>query len=518
MFDLRIINGNLVDGTGAPSARLDIGINGDTIDTIGSLAGAESVCTIDAAGKIVCPGFIDAHSHSDAYILIEPSAASKLFQGITTEVTGNCGASAAPLVGAYQMPSDWRDKQYPGSWSSVSEYRELLESLHPAPNIVLLTGHNTLRAGIAGYGNRKLSRSELDKMKTLLEKSMDEGSRGLSTGLIYAPGMYASMAEISELAEVAARYNGVYTSHMRSEGRYLLEAIKEALEIGRESGVRVEISHLKTTGRQNWALLDEALDLIREARNDITVYADRYPYISANTELDVVLPDWAAAGGHASVMARLMNKSERIRIREEMLAARADADWQTITIGSTYHSDNARFQGMPLEQVASELGMHPVDAVLHLIELDTLKTSAFFGGMNEDNMIRILTEPYVMLGTDASLRVPGGPLGLDYPHPRAYGSFPRFMRIMMDSGLMTLEEAVRKTTSMPARQFGLQDRGIIEKGRKADVIIFDPALLRDISDYKDPHRLSQGVEYVIVNGVVTVSESRMTKERGGRFL
>lgn len=519
MFDIKITGGQVLDGTGCAAVVADVGINGDRIEATGDLSHAAAKLALSAAGKYVCPGFIDAHSHSDAYLLIEPSAPSKIFQGVTTEVVGNCGASAAPLVGKYHMPSDWLDKVYPGKWGTVAEYRQLLESVKPAPNVFLLIGHNTLRVGVAGYENRPLSVSELAGAKRLLEKSLDEGGRGFSTGLIYAPAMFASREELVELAKVAAKHDGIYTSHMRSEGKFLLEAIEEAIFIGKTAGIRVEISHLKTSGRANWPLVEKALGLIREARGTgVEVAADRYPYTSGCTDLDVVFPEWASDGGREVVLARLRNKGDRLRLREDLLKSRSENDWAGITIGSTNHPDNRKFQGMPLYDVATKLEMDPVDAVLYLTESDGLKTSAFFGGMCEENMMKILAEPYVMLGSDASLRATTGPLSLDYPHPRAYGSFPKFLRMALDGKTVPLFEAVRKMTSLPAKQFLMNDRGIIAKGKKADVVVFDPETVRDVSSYTQPHRLSEGIETVIVNGVLTMNSGRLTGKRGGEFL
>ncbi len=537
MFDLLIRGGELLDGTGTDPVRSDIGITGDTITAVGDLSAAEARRVINLhppvspslpspqsqtpnpKSQIVCPGFIDVHSHSDAYLLIEPLAPSKLYQGVTTEVVGNCGASAAPLLGEYRMPSDWRDMTFPGTWSSVAEYRALLAEVGPAVNTVLLAGHNTLRAGVVGYANRPASVDELRAMTALLAQAMDEGAKGLSTGLIYAPGMFAPRDEIVELARVAAERNGIYTSHMRSESRHLLEAIDEALAIGTASGIRVEISHLKVGGRDNWGLIDDALDRIRSAREGgQAVAADRYPYTSACTDLDVIFPDWAAEGGRDAILARLRTPADRARLREDLVRSRSDAYWPTVTIGSTSHADNMCFQGMPLVEVAAELGVEPVDAVLHLTETDELKTSAFFFGMNEDNMQRILAEPYVMIGSDASLRAPTGPLSHDYPHPRGYGSFVRFLRMALDGRSVSLPEAVRKMTSLPARQFRLADRGVIEAGRKADIAVLHRERLRETTHYGDPHRLAEGVTHVIVNGVLTLAAGEPTGQRGGRFL
>ncbi|MCK5529571.1 MAG: D-aminoacylase, partial [Kiritimatiellae bacterium] len=519
MLDIKISGGSVLDGTGSEAMLTDIGIRGERIVAVGDLSKVDADYEVDASGKVVCPGFIDVHSHSDTYLILEPSAHSKLFQGVTTEVVGNCGASAAPLAGEYRLPSDWLDKEYPGSWSSVAEYRELLEAAKPAPNVFLLIGHNTLHAGIAGYEPRAATESELQKMIYSLEKSLDEGARGLSTGLIYAPGIFAPREEIVALAEVVAKYGGIYTSHMRSESKELLAAIEEALSIGRDAGVRVEISHLKASGKNNWDLLDPALELIRNARQaGQEVAADRYPYTSACTDLDVVFPDWAAEGGREAVLKRLRDRSTVARLREDLLASRSDDAWGSITIGSTSHPDNTRFRGVPLPQVAEALGMDSVDAILYLTESDDLKTGAFFSGMSDDNMLKVLKEPFVMLGSDGSLRAPTGVLSHDYPHPRAYGTFAKFVKMSVNGDTVPLPEAVRKMTSLPAAQFKLADRGILAVGNFADILVFDPQEVRDISSFGDPHKLSEGIDEVIVNGVRTLSYGKLTGQRAGQFL
>lgn len=527
MFDLLIKNGEVVDGTGAPAVRADVGVTGDRISDVGDLSKAAARSVLDATGKVVCPGFIDAHSHSDAYVLIQPSADSKISQGITTEVTGNCGASAAPLMGDYRMPSTWRDKPYPGTWSTVGEYRRLVEEVSPAPNLVFLVGLNALRAGVAGYKNRPVTDQEVREMSRRLEQALDEGARGVTTGLIYAPGMFASPDEIVGLARAAAQSNRlraagvvpIYTSHMRSEGKRLLEAIDEVIAIAKNSGIRAQISHLKTAGRDNWRLIDDAIEKIRTARAEgVDISADRYPYTASDTDLDVIFPPWASEGGHEAVLSRLKDPSVRLNLREELLETRSADYWKAVMIGSTDHPANKQFQGTYLTEAAAQLGMEPVDAALHLIETDRLKTGAFFFGMSEDNMIKILAEPYVMLCTDASLRAPTGPLGADHPHPRAYGSFPRFLRMSLDGKTVPVPEAIRKMTSLPARTFSLSDRGAIARGSKADIVVFDPVTVRDKAWYDKPHQLAVGIEQVIVNGVHTVADGKLTGKRGGLFL
>ncbi|MBN1557605.1 MAG: D-aminoacylase [Lentisphaerae bacterium] len=538
MLDLRILNVRLLDGTGAPPRNTDIGIAGDTIAALGDLSRAASRETLDLPGPpsrrdgsparpvpdthpglCAAPGFIDPHSHSDTYLLLEPAAPSKLFQGITTEVLGNCGASAAPIETPDQLPADWAAFAYPGAWRSMAEYRALLDQARPGPNAVLLVGHNTLRRSVVGYDNRPAAPAERERMAARLEQSLDAGARGLSTGLIYAPGSFAPRDELVALAAIAARRDGIYTSHMRSEGARLLEAIDETLAVGRAAGIRVQISHLKTAGRANWGRLDAALARLRAARDaGLPVAADRYPYTRGATDLDVVLPAWAHEGGREATLARLRDPGERRRIHRALCAARAEADWHGVTIGSTVHPDNRPFRGLTLVAAAERLGTDPAEAVLRLVARDGLKTQAFFAGMSEANMRRILAEPYVMLCTDASLRAPAGPLSHDFPHPRAYGSFPRFLRMALDGGTVPLPEAVRKMTALPAAQFRLEDRGVVAVGRKADLVVFDPDTVRDTATYADPHRTAEGIRHVIVNGVLTLRDGALTGRRAGRVL
>jgi len=518
-FDIKISGGRVLDGLGHPAIEADVGIRGENIEAVGDISHAHASTVIDATGKIVCPGFIDAHSHSDTYLLIEPTAPSKLLQGVTTEIVGNCGASAAPIDNSSQLPPDWADKTYPGTWNSVAEYRALLDKVRPAVNVVMLLGHNTLRRKAVGYDNRPTTAAEMKHMRSLLEQGMDEGARGFSTGLIYAPGMYAPREELVELASVAARHDGIYTSHMRSEGNQLLEAIDEAISIGRETGIRVEISHLKTSGRGNWGKLEEALSLIQSARDSgLRVAADRYPYTSGATDLDVVFPAWAAEGGREKILKRLADKTLRAALRAELIESRPRDDWQGVTIGSTTAPENKCFRGMNLLAVADCLGLHPIDAILHLCETDRLTTGAFFAGMSEVNMFRILAEPYVMLGSDASLRAPTGPLSEDYPHPRAYGSFVRFLIMSLERKTVDLPEAVRKMTSLPAAHFNLKRRGTIAENMHADLTVFDPGRLKENTSYANPHQLSEGIDHVIVNGTSTLTTGTLTGNRDGQFL
>ena len=519
MLDFKIINGTVFDGLGGQSIVADIGIAGDRITDVGDLSAADANVTIDATDRYVCPGFIDAHSHSDTYLLIEPDAPSKLFQGITTEVIGNCGASAAPLHGDYRMPSDWKEKDYPSQWSTVSEYRDLLESITPGPNSVLLIGHNTLRAGVMGYDDREATVEEIKQMRSRLEASLEEGGAGLSTGLVYSPGMFAPREEIIALAEVVSDAGKIYTSHMRSESGGLLEAIDETLDIGRKANCRVQVSHLKTSGKANWGLIDGAIERIEKARAEgLDVACDRYPYTASCTDLDVIFPEWASGGGREVVLARLRNPSERARIRDALLKGRDDDYWETIRVGSTHHPDNRPFTGKPLLEVAEALKLDPVDTVLHLTDTDELMTSAFFFTMSEENMWRILALPYCMFGSDASLRATCGQLSHDHPHPRAYGSLTRFIRASLEGRTVSFEDLVRKCTSLTADHFRLKDRGVLAAGKMADVVVLDPGNVREHTDYTNPHQLSTGIDHVIVNGTPTLADGEVTGNRAGRLL
>jgi N-acyl-D-amino-acid deacylase len=518
-FDLLIKNGTVLDGTGAEAIRADIGISGERITAVGDLSKAETKQTIDATGQIVCPGFIDVHSHSDAYLLIEPRASSKVFQGITTEVCGNCGASAAPRLGDAKLPSDWQDKPFPGMWRTVSEYRKIFDQVKPAVNEALLIGHNTLHRGISGYEPRGATPDELKEMCRALEQALDEGGCGLSTGLIYPPASAVPSDEIIALAKVCAAKNKIYTSHMRSEGKQLLEAIDEALSIGRKSGARVQISHLKTSGKDNWHKIDAALAKIEAARAaGIEVAADRYPYTAACTDLDIILPDWALYDGKAAVLARLADSEVRKKISDEILAGRGEFGFSTVMIGSVENPALHALKGMKVDDAAKLLGMEPVDALLHIIEKDELRTGGIFFGMCEENMWKILAQPWVMIGSDASLRAPDGILSKDHPHPRAYGSFTKLLRASLDGQTVPLPEMIRKMTSLPAEHFRLKDRGVLKKGNFADVVVFDPAKIKENTTYAKPHQLSEGVVALAVNGTLTIENGALTGKRSGMFL
>ena len=427
-LDIKITNGTLFDGTRNPAKQCDIGIKDGFITNMGDLSGVIAGKIVDATGLTICPGFIDAHSHSDTYLLLEPSAASKIYQGITTEICGNCGASAAPLNGDYKMPADWLDKNYSKPWKTVADYRDRYTEAKPAINATLLVGHNTLHAGICGYEPRTATPSEMKKMFQTLEQALDEGAIGLSSGLAYPPGSAVPREEIIELCKVVAQHGGLYTTHMRSESGGLLDAIDEAIDIAERSGTKLQISHLKASGSSNWNKIDAAFGKIREAQTRIEIGSDRYPYTAGSTDLDIVLPLWATYGGRDAILERLRTSTIREKLRNELMQ-HPDGYWDNVMIGSTQYE---AFKGSYLPEVARDLKMNEVDALLKLIDDDDLKTGGIFFSMSDDNLWRVLAEPYVSIGSDGSMRAPWGPLSHDHPHPRAYGSHTKYLRAALD--------------------------------------------------------------------------------------
>ncbi len=539
MFDLIIANGSVVDGSGKPAFTADIGITGECITACGeSLQGAEYIRRIDASGLTLCPGFIDAHSHSDTYLLLEPDAPSKLSQGITTEINGQCGGSAVPWLGEARLPSDWNSQTYPAlvdatlnkssqtgpTWSTVAEYRALFEAVQPAVNSMQLVGHNTLRAGVTGYEPRPSHADEVKLMVRRLEEALDMGCRGLSTGLLYQPGKYAERCEIEALAAAAAAHGGIYATHMRSEGRELEESVDEVLGLARRTGVQVQISHLKASGKSNWGKLNGVLETLNRARAEgINVQADRYPYLAGGTELDIVLPPWAEAGGRDAILKRVRDLSMRAQIIE-YLDYECGRDWEQVMIGGGWSDLVRSYSGCTIAEAVERAGISAGELVCRFIDADEARTGAFFFGMCAENLSRVLDESWIMPGCDASLRAPWGVLGEDHPHPRAYGTMPRYLRLMCGdvdgcAQLCSFEEAVRRMTSLPADTFGLKGRGRIKKGVFADLVILNRNDLLDKASYAKPHQFSEGINYTIVNGAISYQgKGHFTGQRRGVLL
>ena len=513
-----ISGGIIIDGTGRAGFAGDVIVEGDRIaDVVQGNSGITDADVIDASGCLVTPGFIDAHAHSDAYLSIEPDAPSKVSQGVTTEINGQCGGSVAPRYGEARLSSDWAAILGERlTWRSLSEYREVLEAAKPAINTVQFVGHNTLRSSVVGYAGREATPDELARMSRLLEESLDAGGWGLTTGLIYQPGKYSTPQEVAALAKAAASKGGYYATHMRSEGDRILEAIDEVLDLVKSTGIRAEISHLKTSGKKNWNKIDSVLEKIEDAIDDgLLMGSDRYPYCAAGTDLDIVLPDWAQEGAAKAEMERLADAATRARIVAEIDAS--DRDWSTVMIGGTWDAANKQFSGESVSALVSRLSSSPGNVVCAILERDGCKTGAFFFGMSEENLAKIYSRPWILPGSDASLRAPWGPLGADHPHPRAYGTMPEFYRRVRELGF-SRENTIARMTSVPAKRFGLRGRGSIEKGAFADIAIWKEDAFKATATYLEPHQFASGVKCVMVNGTIPYRDGSFTGNRGGRFL
>ena len=520
-----IKGGLIVDGTGRSAFAGDVFVEGDRIVDI--ISGGNRTIEqsnnqiIEASGLIVSPGFIDAHTHSDAYLVIEPDAPSKITQGITTELNGQCGGSVAPRYGEARLSSDWAailgEKL---TWRSLAEYREVLAATKPAVNTVQFIGHNTLRSSVVGYGATASSPSQMKEMIRLLEQSLDEGGWGLTTGLIYQPGKYSTPEEVVALAKIAAAKGGYYATHMRSEGDRILEAIDEVIELVKATGIKAEISHLKTSGRRNWQKIDAVLDKIEGAIGDgLLLGSYRYPYCAAGTDLDIVLPDWAQEGAAPAEMKRLGDAGLRARIVDEINAS--DRDWSEVMIGGTWAECNKPFSGKTVAEIlavdSNRRQSTAGELICQILERDGCKTGAFFFGMSEENLAKIYSRPWIVPGSDASLRAPWGPLGADHPHPRAYATMPEFYRRVRALGF-SREETVARMTSVIADRFGIKGRGRIETGAFADLVIWDEAEFKAKATFTDPHQFTGGVRCVMVNGTIPYRDGAFTGDRGGRFL
>jgi len=516
-----IVNGTIVDGTGKPGFVGSVVVEGDKILDVltgsGEMESRDGLEVIDASGSLVTPGFIDAHSHSDAYLVLEPDAPSKVTQGVTTEINGQCGGSVAPRYGEARLSSDWAALLGERlSWRSLAEYREVLAAAKPAINTVQFVGHNTLRSSVVGYVGRIAKPDELKRMSKLLEQSLDEGGWGLTTGLIYQPGKYSTPEEVVALAKVTAAKGGYYATHMRSEGDLIEESIDEVINLVKATGIRAEISHLKTSGRKNWHKIDVVLEKIQKAVDDgLLLGSDRYSYCAAGTDLDIVLPDWAQEGGAPAELERLKDGVQRSRIEAEINAS--DRDWSTVMIGGTWAMENKCFSGKTVGETLGQGSESPGALVCSILERDGCKTGAFFFGMSEENLAKIYACPWIVPGSDASIRAPWGPLGADHPHPRAYATMPEFYRRVRALGF-SREETVARMTSVPAKRFGIRGRGVIEKGAFADLVVWKESDFRASATFDRPHQFTEGVSCVMVNGTIPYRGGKLTGERGGRFL
>jgi len=520
MNDLVIKNALIVDGSGKPAFEGDVAVAETKISAVGSSLSGDRI--IDASGLVLAPGFVDIHSHSDYTILIDPRAQNKILQGVTCEVTGNCGYSAAPVDGPLleerrKIYQDLFDLEI--NWKTLAEYRE--RAINPALNIAPLVGHNTLRASVMGMVDRAPTPTELEKITAMLSRALDEGAYGLSCGLIYPPSCFSDMAELVSLAQLVADRNGVFTCHIRSEGDRLVEAIEEMIEITRQTGVSMQISHLKTSCQRNWSKLDTVFELIEAAQaKGLPITSDRYPYLASNTGLKSVLPNWVFDGGNEAELARLRDPDTRKKIEKEVEQNLPGPDyWEQVIVSQVATEENRFLEGKSVAEGATIIKKDPYTFLFDLLVAEKMQVEAILFTMCEENLRRILSKPYVMIGSDSGGRAYDGTLSRGKPHPRAFGTFPMILgRYVREETVLSLEEAIRKMTSAPCRKMGIADRGIIRPGGWADLVVFDQEKIADRSRYGDPFHPPEGIKYVMVNGKITVNEGECTGTMAGRVL
>lgn len=523
MLDIVIEGGTVYDGRGGEPFAAHIGIRGDRIETVIRNAPPEAKVKINASGKIVCPGFIDIHSHSDFSAVIDPNLESKIRQGVTTELVGNCGFSACPILSEQHradLARKYADAGIRITWSWPEEYFAILESSGIALNIGILVGQGNIRTAVMGGSAATPTGSELDQMKEITERCLREGAFGVSTGLIYPPGIFAAKQEIVELLSVVRDHGAMYATHMRNEGEELPGAVQEALESAREASVRLQISHLKAIGQANWGNLDHAVALIERAREDgLDVTCDRYPYIASSTSLDSVLPQWAYEGGEQKELQRLADKESRTAMAKEILNRHPEEDfWSRLMVAYVAGGELKRHEGRNLAEIAAEEGNNPCDVLFDILLKDELRTDMVYFSMCEENLEKVLRKPYVMIGSDGAARASHGPLSAGKPHPRTYGTFPRVLARYVKKGVVGMPQAIAKMTSMPAEKIGLRDRGVLSEGAFADIVVFDPDTILDTATFENPHQYPQGIEFVLVNGKVAVESGNFLGIRNGRVL
>lgn len=525
MYDLLLHGGLVVDGTGQPGYRSDVAIRSGQIVAIGDLRGSASADQVDVSGLAVCPGFIDMHSHSDTTLLVDGRGLSKVHQGVTTEVVGNCGFSPAPITAETAEDVKRLHGSFgsavaglPWDWRGFGEYYRRLEGAGLGVNVVPLVGHVTLRAVAMGFERRPPTDRELASMRSLVSSALDEGAWGLSTGLIYPPSSYADTDELVALAEVVGRRGGFYFSHIRGEGASLLKAVAEACEIGERADLPVQIAHHKASGQPYWGRVRESLRLIDWANErGLDVGFDVYPYTASSSSLDSLIPAWAHEGGQRRLLERLRDSAARARLAEEGPANQRRLDQTFISLVRS--AANKRCEGLTVEAIAKQRGVSPFDALCDLLIEEKGDIAMVSFVMDEGDVRHVLSHRRAMIGSDGLAVAPSGPLSEGKPHPRFYGTFARVLgNYARDEGLFTQEQAVYRMAGRPAERLGLATRGRVAVGFDADLVVYDPVKVDERSTYEDPHRYPVGLPHVIVNGALAVRDGEHTGARAGRLL
>ncbi|MBI5878588.1 MAG: D-aminoacylase [Chloroflexi bacterium] len=522
MLDLVLRGGKILDGTGSGMRDGDVCIRGERIVAIGDRHGEGAVRVIDVDGMLITPGFVDVHSHYDGLLLADIPDSSAVMQGVTTLVVGNCGFSPAPVNALFrdlllaQMDAILGGVEF--TWTTFGGYLDTLEAKHPPVNTAALVGHNAVRVAAMGFEMRQARMDELETMRRYVAEAMESGAAGLSTGLVYPPGTFANTSEVVELARVVKKYGGIYTSHIRNEANKLIDAVQEAITIGEESGVPVQISHCKVSGSTNWGQSGRLIQTIHDARaRGLDVTGDQYPYIAGSTMLSTLLPPWAHEGGVPETMIRLRSAEMRSKMRHDMLNGVGDwwnpsrnTTWDKVMIAASPFKPE--IEGKTLERLAQEAQTDPFTVLFDLLLETQSRILMVIFMMHEDDVKTIMRDPQIMVGTDA--------LGTgSRPHPRAYGTYPRILsKYVREEHVIELPEAIRKMTSFPAQRFAMKDRGVLREGAYADVVVFDPKTVKDEATFEDPIQQPKGIPYVLVNGTMAIEDGKVTAARSGKVL
>ncbi|MEO5357782.1 MAG: D-aminoacylase [Nitrospirae bacterium YQR-1] len=517
-----IKNAVVYDGTGAAAVKASVGVENGKITFISDSFTDNGVSTIEAENLVLTPGFIDVHSHSDFSIFHCPEAQSKLLQGVTTEVNGNCGFSATPILNdaKKQLEKEFVSNGIEKRWETKAQYDIALSGITRGLNLATLTGHGNIRASVMGYENRQPQDHDLNLMALSLKEQVAFGSRGMSTGLIYLPGAFSENREIIEIIKRSGLKDIVYTSHMRSEGDRVVESIEETLEVGRRTGIKIHISHLKTAGKRNWHKIREVVSTVRKANSaGLKVTCDRYPYSASQTSLDAVLSPWIYEGGDEAELKRLKNRQHIERLRDDLSPQISDVSyWDSVMVSSVKSEKNKYMEGKTIGELSRSKQEQPLDFTIALLIEEQLKVDAIYFSLSEDNLREILKLPNCMVGSDSSLKSLDS-TGGGKPHPRGFGSFPRYIKkYVLDEALMPLEDGIRKMTLLPARTFNLPGRGIIKEGAYADLVVFSLEEIQDGATYESPHTPPSGIAYVFVNGEMAVKDGVFTGKRAGMIL
>jgi len=527
VYSVLIRNARIVDGSGNPWYTGDVGIDGQTITGLGKLGAVRADLVIDGSGLIVAPGFIDIHTHSDVPLLVDGDGHAHIRQGVTTNVIGNCGGSAAPMTDQQAAQAGRQQFDMPDfawDWRSLGDYFARLGRQGTSLNVAALVGQGTVRGAVMGFDDRPATPGEIAEMAEIVRQAMRDGAFGLSTGLVYVPGSYAATSEIVELARVAASYGGIYASHIRGENDTLLTAVAEAIAIGRAVRIPVQIAHFKAMGRHMWGRSVDSIHLVDQARHQgIDVTCDQYPYTASATGLGSFLPGWAHVGGYEALKQRLSDQATRARLKHDILhgldgwvSFHKGVGWDNTLIT---HAQDHSLEGLTVSEIAAQQGKDEFDAAFDILVGNQGRVSVVYFTIGDEDIERIMRHDAVMIGSDSSAVAAEGPLAKGKPHPRAFGTFVRVLGVYVrQKGVISWENAVRKMTSLPAQRLGLLDRGLLRPGMKADVVLFDPATVADQATYTDPMRYPTGVEYVLVNGRLTICHGRHLGTRAGAIL